>query len=133
MASKSHLVDLDFGAQARVKGLQNPVDPQDAATKAYVDTAAGATSPLRVNRVFVDFGTEFTDKAVTVVDDATWADETSLLIGQIVTLDNTDPDEMRLLDFSVQISNILTGVGYTVTVTTEVEARGHYAVNIIGI
>lgn len=39
MPSKPVLVDLDFGGIARPVNLQNPVDPGDAATKAYVDSA----------------------------------------------------------------------------------------------
>lgn len=39
MATKPVLTDLDFQNAARILGLQQPVDPQDAATKAYVDSA----------------------------------------------------------------------------------------------
>lgn len=37
MPAKIVLVDLDFQNAGRVKNLLNPVDPQDAATKSYVD------------------------------------------------------------------------------------------------
>ena len=37
MPSKIVLVDLDFQNGGRIKNLLNPVDPQDAATKSYVD------------------------------------------------------------------------------------------------
>ena len=39
MATKPVLTDLDFGNAGRVGGLLDPVSAQDAATKAYVDSA----------------------------------------------------------------------------------------------
>ena len=42
MASSPQLADLDFGGNARVKGLPSPTDAGDAANKAYVDAAVAS-------------------------------------------------------------------------------------------
>ncbi len=44
MADIPVLANLDLGGAARLRGLQAPVLPGDAATKAYADGLVGGTS-----------------------------------------------------------------------------------------
>lgn len=81
----------------------------------------------------VDFGASFTDKAQTVVTGQEWVEAASEIVGQVLTPASTDPDEMRLLDMRVVISDIVPGDGFTVTVYSETEARGVYTVACIGV
>lgn len=81
----------------------------------------------------VDFGASFTDSARTVVTGQAWVEADSDIVGQVLTPSGTDPDEMRLLDMRVVISDIVAGVGFTVTVYCEAEAKGTYTVACIGV
>lgn len=83
--------------------------------------------------VAMDFGAVFTDKAQTVVTGQTWVASGSEIVGQILTPGGTDPDEMRLLDMRVVISDIVAGDGFTVTIYSETEAKGSYTVACIGV
>ena len=44
MATKRIDTDLDLGNAGRVRGVLNPTDPQDVATKGYVDSATGGVA-----------------------------------------------------------------------------------------
>jgi hypothetical protein len=80
----------------------------------------------------VDFGTVFTDKAETVVTGQSWVTTTSNIIAQVKTTTLTDPDEIRLLSFEIVISELINGVGFTITVYSEPEATGAYDIMCIG-
>ena len=79
------------------------------------------------------FGGTFTDKAQTVVTGQAWVASDSKITAQVLTPSGTDPDEMYLLNFRPVISAISAGVGFTVTLYTEAQARGTYTVNCIGV
>lgn len=83
--------------------------------------------------VAMNFGAAFTDKAQTVVTGQSWVAVGSEIVGQILTPSGTDPDEMRLLDMRVVISDIVAGDGFTVTIYSETEAKGSYTVACIGV
>lgn len=130
MAARAQLADLDFEAAGRVRGLLAPALAGDAANKAYVDAAVAGGNAIQVT---VNFGASFTDEAVSVLTGLTWVTLTTVLVPFVLTPVGTDPDEMRLLGIRVEISDIVDGVGFTVTLHTEQEAKGSYTVNIIGI
>lgn len=81
----------------------------------------------------VDFTAAFLDKASVVVTGQTWVTATSEIVGQVRTPSGTDVDEMYLLNFRVVISDLVVGVGFTVTVYSEAEATGTYDVMCIGV
>lgn len=81
----------------------------------------------------VDFGSTFTDKAELVVTGQSWVTATSEIITQIKTPTGVDPDEMRLFEFDIVISDLVDGVGFTITVYSEPEATGTYDIMCIGI
>lgn len=83
--------------------------------------------------VALAFGGSFTDKAQTVVTGQTWVASGSEIVAQVKTPASTDPDEMRLLDFKVVISDLVVGTGFTVTAYSEPEARGTYDIMCIGV
>lgn len=88
--------------------------------------------------VGVEFGLSFTDKAQTVVTGQSWVLDLSEptpsnIVGTVVCPGGVDPDEMYLLDFKVVISDLITGVGFTVTVYSQPEAIGTYDVMCIGV
>jgi hypothetical protein len=81
----------------------------------------------------VDFGSTFNDKAQIVVIGQSWVTTTSNIVSHIKTPTGVDPDEMRLFEFDVIISDLINGVGFTLTVYSEPEATGNYDVMCIGV
>jgi hypothetical protein len=81
----------------------------------------------------VDFGSTFNDKAQVVVTGQGWVTTSSEIVTQIKTPTSVDPDEMRLLEFTTTISDLVNGVGFTLTVYSEPEATGTYDVMCIGV
>jgi len=81
----------------------------------------------------VNFDAGFTDKAQVVVSGQAWVAANSKIVPQVLTPAGTDPDEMRLLELEVEISDIVAGNGFTVTVYSEPEARGAYDVMCVGV
>jgi hypothetical protein len=79
------------------------------------------------------FGGAFTDKAQTVLTGLSWVASNSKITADVLTPSGTDPDEMYLLDFRPVISDLVAGVGFTVTLYSEAQARGTYTVNCIGV
>ena len=82
--------------------------------------------------VAVDFGATRTDKAQTVVTGQAWVEADSVITAQVLTPTGVDPDEMYLLDFKPQISALVAGVGFTVTLYSQPQALGSYTVNCMG-
>ena len=81
----------------------------------------------------VDFGSTFNDKAQIVVTGQSWVTTTSEIVAHVKTPTTIDPDEMRLLEFTTVISDLVNGVGFTLTVYSEPEATGTYDVMCIGV
>ena len=73
------------------------------------------------------------DRAETVVTGQAWVTATSEIVAQVRTPTGVDPDEMRLLDFKPVISNLVVGTGFTVSMYSEVEAKGDYDVMCVGV
>lgn len=90
------------------------------------------TSSTYSTRVTVDFGASWSDKAQTVVTGQTWVTANSEFTANVLTASGVDTDEMYLLDMRVEISDIVAGTGFTVTVYSQAEARGTYTVMVIG-
>lgn len=97
-----------------------------------VSGAAGGGGGNSVT-VSVDFGASFTDKGQTVVVGQAWVAADSEIVAQMSCASGVDPDEMRLLDFNIVISDLVAGVGFTLTVYSEPEAKGTYNVMCIGV
>lgn len=97
--------------------------------------AAILSSGVASNSVTVtcDFGESFTDKAQTVVTGQTWVTAGSEISATVLTPSGVDPDEMYLLDIKPVISDLVAGVGFTVTLYSQPEAAGDYDVMCIGI
>ena len=83
--------------------------------------------------VTLDFGASFTDKAQTIVTGQTWVGAASEIVPSVLVPAGVDPDEIRLLDFKVYISDLVAGDGFTVTLYSETEAKGTYTVMCIGV
>lgn len=80
-----------------------------------------------------DFGASFADKAQTVVTGQAWVAADSEIVASVLTPSGVDPDEMYLLDIKPVISDLVAGVGFTVTLYSQPEATGSYDVMCIGI
>ena len=83
--------------------------------------------------VTVAFGGGFTDKAQTVVTGQAWVEAGSNIVASVLCPAAVDPDEMYLLDLRPTVSDLVAGVGFTVTVYSEPQASGDYTVNCIGV
>ena len=117
---------MDTVAALLVAGNGIALDYNDAADTLTV------TSNTYSTRVTADFGAGWSDKAQTVVTGQTWVTANSELAAQVLTPSGTDPDEMYLLGMRVEISDIVAGTGFTVTVYSEAEASGTYSVMVTG-
>lgn len=95
-------------------------------------TLDNAVTPRKVT-ASVNFGASFTDKASIVVTGQTWVASSSVIIPQVLTPSGVDPDEMYLLDIRPEISDIVVGTGFTVTLYSEPEAKGTYSVMCMGL
>lgn len=83
--------------------------------------------------VTLDFGASFTDKAQTVVTGQAWVGSGSEIVPAVLTPAGTDPDELYLLNLKPVISDIVAGVGFTVSLYSEAEAAGQYTVMCVGV
>lgn len=104
----------------------------DTDFEAYTPSGGGGGSGNSITTTLA-FGASFTDKAQTVVTGQTWVTSSSNITAQVLTPPGVDPDEMRLLDFKPVISDLVNGVGFTVTLYSEPEAKNDYSVMCIGI
>lgn len=94
-----------------------------------IGTPIGGANGVTVS---LNFGSSFTDKAQTIVTGQTWVTAGSEISAQVLTPSGSDPDEMRLLDLRPVVSDIVAGVGFTVTLYSDAEARGVYSVLCLG-
>ena len=81
----------------------------------------------------VSFGASFTDSASTVVTGQSWVTTGSEITAQVVCDSGVDPLEIALLDFKIVISDLVAGVGFTVTLYSMPHAKGDYSVMCIGV
>ena len=81
----------------------------------------------------VSFGASFTDSASTVVTGQSWVTTGSEIAAQVVCDSGVDPLEVALLDFKIVISDLVAGVGFTVTLYSMPQAKGDYSVMCIGV
>ena len=97
--------------------------------------AAILSSGVASNSVTVtcNFGGSFSDKSQSVVTGQTWVTAGSEISATVLTPSGVDPDEMYLLDIKPVISDLVPGVGFTVTLYSQPEATGSYDVMCIGI
>lgn len=95
-------------------------------------TIPGGSGGGNAVRVEVDFGSSFTDKASAVVTGQSWVTTSSVIVAHPYS-DAADPDEMYLLDLKPVVSSLVNGIGFTVTLYSQPEARGRYYVNCIGV
>lgn len=118
----------DDGATGQVF-IRDTANPNGGAWGASGGGGGGGNSTT----VAVNFGASFTDKAQTVVTGQAWVTATSEIVVSPLVPTGVDPDEMRLLDFRCYISDRVVGVGFTLTVYSEPEAKGSYDFSVIGV
>jgi len=118
--------------EADVATLQSDVGAAQADIVALAAAVAAIVAPEVVS-VTLDFGASFTDKTQTVVTGQTWVTLSSVITPTVMCPLSIDPDEIRLLDMRPVISDLVAGVGFTVTLYSEPEARGTYTVSCVGV
>lgn len=109
------------------------VTATDSGGKTLVTIPGGGGGGGNSVTVPVNFGASFTDRADTVVTGQSWVATTSEIVVQILTPAGVDPDEMRLLAMRAEISALVAGTGFTVSVFSEPEAKGSYDVMCVGV
>ena len=102
----------------------------DAGGKTVVDVGSSGGNAVAA---VCDFGGTFGDKAQAVVIGQAWVTPTSKIVAQVLTPAGVDPDEMRLLDLRPVVSDLVAGVGFTLTLYSEPEAAGSYSVMCMGV
>ncbi len=113
--------------------LEADIAALEAAVDALEATVAGLDSGANTVSATLDFGACFTDKAQTVVTGQTWVTASSVITPTVMCPIGIDTDEIRLLDMRPVISDLVAGVGFTVTLYSEPEARGTYTVACVGV
>lgn len=112
---------------------------QSDATTTYLSIAGAASvyAPIanaaRKVSATLNFGASFTDKATATVTGQSWVTANSVIVAQVKTPSGVDPDELYLLDFRPVVSDLVAGVGFTVTLYSQPEARGTYTVMCEGV
>ena len=115
-----------------VSALEGDMGAAQADIVALEAAVAAIVAPDVVS-VTLDFGASFTDKAQTVVTGQTWVSLSSVITPTVMCPLGIDTDEIRLLDMRPVISDLVAGVGFTVTLYSEPEARGTYTVSCVGV
>lgn len=138
-SSATSLEDKIDAINAAIDELRSDVDSSQAdidalqaiviSLQAQIDAIASPT----VVQAVVDFGASFTDKAQSVITGQTWVTASSVITPAVMCPAGVDTDEMRLLDMRPVISDKVAGVGFTVTLYSEPEARGAYTVSCVGV
>ena len=82
--------------------------------------------------VSVNFGNTWSQKAQTVVTGQSWVSTALPMTASILPPAGVDPDEMFMLDMKAIISNVVNGVGFTLTLFSEPEAINSYSVMVVG-
>jgi|JI10StandDraft_1071094.scaffolds.fasta_scaffold05522_1 hypothetical protein len=118
--------------EARLDALEADMGAAQADIVALEAAVAAIVAPEVVS-VTLDFGASFTDKAQTVVTGQTWVSLSSVITPTVMCPLGIDTDEIRLLDMRPVISDLVAGVGFTVTLYSEPEARGTYTVSCVGV
>lgn len=94
-------------------------------------TAGGGGGSGNAVAVAVDFGASFTDSASAVVTGQAWvASDSTIVVGQP---HDVDTDELRLLGFEPFVVDRVAGVGFTLVVKCEAEAKGTYTFPVLGV
>ncbi len=83
--------------------------------------------------VSCNFGEGFTFKAQTVVTGQAWVAADSEIVVSPLTPAGVDPDEMYLLDIKPVVSDLVAGVGFTLTAYSQPEAQGEYDFMCVGV
>jgi hypothetical protein len=140
-AIEEEIASLEADKQDNIQFQESGVDkggPGESTTVNFIGASLSyAGNELTVTipssssvNVVVDFGVNFTDKAQTVVTGQTWVTATSKITAQVLS---TNVDESYLIDMKVVISDIVAGVGFTVTLWSQPQARGSYTVMCLGV
>jgi hypothetical protein len=134
--STKYLNQIDLGGNT-ITSVANPVNPQDAATKTYVDGKGGGANTVQV---LVDFGFATGlegDHAATVVTGLSWVTATSIIAcspAGIATADH-DPDDVWVERIQASVTALIAGIGFTVVATAANESGntwGKYLINCVG-
>lgn len=91
--------------------------------------AAGSANSVLAD---INFGGTFTDKASDLIP-AAWVTAGTNIAATVLCPAGTDPDELYLLKIQPVISDLVAGVGFTLTLYCEAHARSHYYVMCVGV
>lgn len=127
--------DLTVGGTGTFAGnvsVPNGVSDAHAVNKLQLDSAiAGIVGTVYSEIVTVDFGASYTDKTEVVLTGKSWVSSTTAISAHALTPIGMDADEMYLYRFYPVISNKVNGVGFTLTVYSEIEYTGIITIMII--
>ncbi len=121
----------DIVAAQLVEGSNITLTYNDAAGTLTIDAAGGGS--VGSVTATVDFGASFTDYAQVVVTGQSWVTLTSKISTQVLCGAGVDPLEIALLDFKIVVSDLVAGVGFTLTAYSMPQARGTYSIMCVGV